>query len=123
MNIETLNNKLLKYFNTDNIELIGAWRGELFVSPFDGYFYMFKVNHHNIYRVFCMNDREEMYFQCVSYAYVYSNGREIYDESVDYNDTEDLNCNMSKWFGLISQWINECETDDPDYTYYEFETE
>lgn len=80
-----------------------------------GYVYIFKINDHNVYRVFCDDVNQELIFQCVGYAFDV-NGREYYDDARDYKD---IKGKMTQWFGLIKQWVNECEADDPNYTTYE----
>ena len=80
-----------------------------------GYIYVFKINDHNVYRVFCDDINQELVFQCIPYAFN-SNGREYYDEARDYKHVKGK---MLQWFNLIKQWVDECEADDPTYTIYE----
>lgn len=102
---------------------IRAWLGDRLIvaEPANGnfgrggYVYLFKINDHNVYRVFCDDVNQQLIFQCVAYAFDV-NGREYYDEARDYKD---INGKMMQWFSLIKQWVNECEADDPNFTTYE----
>lgn len=82
-----------------------------------GNVYMFKVNDHNVYRVFVDPDHDEMIFQCIAEAF-YVDGTECYDEAVDYKDVQG---HREQWFDLFKKWIDECEADDPKFTNYEYD--
>lgn len=84
-----------------------------------GYVYIFKINDHNVYRVFADVLFNELIFQCIAEAF-YVDGKEFYDDAVDYKM---IKGHMDEWFDLFKQWINECEAQDPTYTHYEYEDE
>jgi len=83
-------------------------------DAYDGYCYSFKINHHNVYRVFVLPDR--LIFQCVQYAFDV-NGTEFYDDAQDYKADYDAG-NIDNWFNLIVKWIDECENANPEFTEY-----
>lgn len=120
--------------NYENIELFSdEWREWL---NDDSYVIMFKVNNHNVYRLILFSDC--MCFQCIAYAF-YVNGDECYDDAIDYKSvhtTDNYNewlkyrpgfvdddmlvdDDTSKWADYVVQFIDECETECPEYTEYE----
>ena len=98
-----IDNQITNYLGDDLI-LSQGW-GE-------GIVYLFKINNHNVYRVFL--DPEEMIFQCVAVAYM-SDEVEHYDDAQDYKVARG---NKENWFALFKHWIDECEADDPNFTKY-----
>ena len=129
INIDKLHEMIL---NNDNFDIIATHDGaDGFNRP--GWVYLIKVNNHNVYRLFVDKKHEEMFLQCVQYAWNDENGREWYDESIDYKSvgtkqTPDdawydhdvvLEYSDNAWFKLLCTWVDECETDDPHFTIYE----
>lgn len=82
-----------------------------------GNVYMFKMNNHNVYRVFVDTVFDELVFQCIAEVF-YIGKNEYYDEAADYKW---IKGDRDHWFNLFKQWVNECETQDPTYTHYEYE--
>lgn len=115
VDIETIDQQIRDYLGDD---LISATPGKDFpVRGRGGYIYLFKINDHNVYRVFVDDVDDEMIFQCIAEAF-YVNGEEYYDEAVDYKDIQG---HSDQWFDLFKKWIDECEADDPRFTHYEYE--
>lgn len=99
-------------FLRDN--LISKESGEMFGRG--GYVYTFKVGD-NVYRVFCDDKNAELIFQCVAVCVVLDD-EEYYDDAQDYKSAKG---NMSDWYNLIYDWINECQRDNPHFTEYIYE--
>lgn len=93
----------------------------LYSTPKDDYVlrgdsFAFKVNNHNVYRVCIDDETNELIFQCIAFAWLDDDGKEYYDEAVDYKDAV---LEYDDMFDTIVKWVNECEADDPNYTQYE----
>lgn len=114
VDIDTIDQQIRDYLGDD---LIVVTPGQDFAAPRGGYIYMFKINDHNVYRVFVDDENDEMIFQCIQDAF-YVNGEEYYDEAVDYKDIQG---HSDEWFDLFKQWIDECEREDPYFTEYDYE--
>ena len=82
-----------------------------------GYIYIFRVkNGHNVYRVFADDRNMELIFQQIEVAF-YVHGEEHWDDPVDYKNVADVP--IPEWIGLVKRWADECEADDPHFTYVE----
>ena len=114
VDIDKIDKQIRDYLGDD---LISAFPAKEIGISRGGNVYIFKMNDHNVYRVFVDSRFDEMVFQCIAEAF-YVNGRECYDDAVDYKMVKG---NSDQWFDLFKKWINECETDDPMYTHYEYE--
>lgn len=112
--LDTVDSQIRDYLGDDLISVtpastVGFGRG--------GNIYIFKINNHNVYRVFVDTENDEMIFQCVAVAFIVGQD-EYYDEAVDYKDIQG---HRDQWFDLFKKWIDECEADDPRFTSYEYD--
>jgi len=107
--ITDLDNQIVDFLGDS---LIYRGPGDMFGRG--GYVYIFRIDR-NAYRVFCDDINNELIFQVLGYGSEL-NGSPTFDEPCDYKSADG---NISNWFNLIKQWINECETDDPYFTQYE----
>lgn len=108
--IASIDKKIRNYLGNNLIYV--SRTDEDFRAP--GWVYIFKINNHNVYRVFLYED--ELIFQCVQYAF-YVDGQEFYDDAQDYKYTNSLD--KDTWFDWFVTWIDECEASDPEFTIYE----
>lgn len=82
-----------------------------------GYIYIFKEHGGtNVYRVFADDKNMQLIFQQIAVAFDVD-GKEHYDEAIDYEFTDDLP--IHQWFDAVLQWTDECETENPNFTKYE----
>lgn len=114
MFLEEIDQQIRDYLGDDLIivepaEEAGFGRG--------GNVYIFKINYHNVYRVFVDTLFDEMIFQCIAEVF-YVGEDEHYDDAVDYKM---IKGNRDQWFNLFKKWIDECEADDPMFTHYDEE--
>lgn len=78
--------------------------------------FAFKVNDHNVYRAIIDTKDSTLYLQCIAVVWYNDQGKEYYDEAVDYKDAV-VDC--SDMFDTLVRWVDECEADDSNFTEYE----
>lgn len=93
----------------------------LYVTPEADYVlrgdsFAFKVNDHNVYRAIVDLREGRLYLQCIAVAWYDDQGKEHYDEAVDYKDEV---VEYSKMLDTLVKWVNECEAEDSEFTEYE----
>lgn len=82
-----------------------------------GNIYVFRTKDgNNGYRVFFDTENKELIFQQLAIGFYDSKGNLWFDDPVDvaqdYGDPD-------TWFKLVSNWVRECEAEDPEFTEYE----
>lgn len=97
-------------------KLIIADRADEVMSGRGGYIYIFKMPSGNVYRLFADDVLDELIFQQIAVAF-YVNGKEYYDEAVDY---EYIKGHQSEWFDLFKKWLNRAESEGL-FTEYDYE--